>query len=101
MSKRLSEIRHRSNLKDRKATKEGEWLAKMEAAALKDYRDKDLGQGSDLSARIFNEKKAERDRAREEAERQRLREEGERPPEHQDQSSSERPRPQQEDPIGP
>lgn len=37
----------------------------MEAAALKDYRNKDLAQGADLSARIFHETKAQRDAEKE------------------------------------
>jgi hypothetical protein len=34
----------------------------MEQAAMKDYRSKDLLGGADISARIFNEKKSERDK---------------------------------------
>lgn len=54
---RLSSIRHRASQKEKKEAKEGQWLEQMEKAALSDYRTKDLAGGSDLTARIFNEKK--------------------------------------------
>lgn len=59
--KRLQEIRKKSSYKDRQDAKEAEWIQQMERNAMKDYRKKDLEGGHDLSARIFHERKAEKD----------------------------------------
>ncbi|TRY73853.1 hypothetical protein TCAL_01906 [Tigriopus californicus] len=63
--KRLTDIRKRSTIQDKKAEKQAQWIEQMEAAALKDYRNKDLAQGADLSARIFHETKAQREAEKE------------------------------------
>ena len=36
-AKRLSDIRHRGQVKDKKDKKEEQWIKQMEAAAMKDY----------------------------------------------------------------
>ena len=46
---------------EKKSAKEDQWLKQMEQQAMKDYRNKDLQDNSDLTAKIFNEKRGERD----------------------------------------
>ena len=60
-AKRLQDIHKNQSFKDRKDAKEAEWIAQMERNAMKDYRTKDLEGGHDLSARIFHERKKEKD----------------------------------------
>ena len=60
-SKRIDDIRRRGTQNDRQSKKEEQWIRQMEEAAMNDYRTKDLGSGSDISARVFNERKAEKD----------------------------------------
>ncbi len=61
VAKRLTEIQARGAHNDRKAAKEEEWIKKMEADALKDYRSKDLCGNADITAKIFNQKREERE----------------------------------------
>ena len=51
--KRLDDIYARSAAKDRQTAKEEDWLKKIEAQALNDYRNKDLLGNSDLTAKII------------------------------------------------
>lgn len=60
VQQRLKEITRKGAQDDVKAKRESEWLKKMEEDAMKAYRDKDLGGCADLTAKIFNEKRAER-----------------------------------------
>lgn len=76
---RLREIRRRGLDEDNRAQQEDEWVKRMEENAMKDYRMKDLESNSDLTAKIFNEKRAQRDAVRDaEEEEQEKRDEEER-----------------------
>ncbi len=48
-----------------KAQRNEAWLDEMNRKAMKDYRTKDLEVNPDITARIFNEKRSQRDAARE------------------------------------
>jgi len=59
---RLQEISRKGAHDERKAKKQEEWIEKMNAAAMKDYRHKDLeGANPDLTANIFHHARAQRD----------------------------------------
>ena len=61
MENRLYEIKRKGAKDEKKSTLEEKWLQDMEEKAMSDYRKKDLGNNSDLTAKIFNQKRAERD----------------------------------------
>jgi len=58
---RLYEIKRKGAKDEKKSTLEEKWLQDMEEKAMSDYRKKDLGNNSDLTAQIFNQKRAQRD----------------------------------------
>ena len=61
MENRLYEIKRKGAKDEKKSTLEEKWLQDMEEKAMSDYRKKDLGNNSDLTAQIFNQKRAQRD----------------------------------------
>ena len=61
---RLRDIGQKGLKDERKNAKEEQWLKQIEQQAMKDYRNKDLQENSDLTAKIFNEKRCERDNER-------------------------------------
>ena len=65
---RLRDIGQKGARDEKKTAKEDVWLKQMEQQAMKDYRAKDLQENSDLTAKIFNEKRCERDQKRASAE---------------------------------
>jgi len=60
---RLEEIGRKGAADERQKQKQELWLQKMEAAAMKDYRSKDLEEGghADMTAQNFQAKRAQRD----------------------------------------
>jgi len=62
---RLRDIGRKGAQDEKKTAKEEQWLKQIEQQAMKDYRNKDLQENSDLTARIFNEKRGEREKDRE------------------------------------
>lgn len=69
---RLRDIGQKGARDEKRAAKEEVWLKQIEQQAMKDYRAKDLQDNSDLTAKIFNEKRCERDQERASAESQRM-----------------------------
>ncbi len=67
MEAKLADIRWRGAAQDKRNKKEEQWVQQMERQAMQDYMGKDVlgaaaaSGGGDLSAKIFMEKKAERD----------------------------------------
>lgn len=61
---RLRDIGQKGARDERKTAKEELWMKQIEQQAMKDYRAKDLQENSDLTAKIFNEKRCERDKER-------------------------------------
>jgi len=55
--RRLAEMRRRGAANSAAKRQEEEWVKQMEEAAMKDYREKDLGGGADIQARRVNAKK--------------------------------------------
>lgn len=70
---RLYEIKRKGGKDERKASMQDKWLQEMEHKAMNDYRKKDLGNNGDLTAQIFNQKRAERDAEEESEESDRAR----------------------------
>jgi len=58
---RLRDIGQKGVREEKKTAKEEQWLKQIEQQAMKDYRNKDLQENSDLTAKIFNEKREERE----------------------------------------
>lgn len=61
---RLRDIGQKGARDQKKSAKEEQWMKQIEQQAMKDYRAKDLQENSDLTAKIFNEKRSERDNER-------------------------------------
>jgi len=58
---KLYDIKRRGAKEDKKANLEKKWLEEIEQKAMNDYRKKDLGNNGDITAKVFNQKRAERD----------------------------------------
>ena len=52
---------------------EEKWMQEIEQKAMNDYRKKDLGNNADITAQVFNQKRAERDEEKEAEEADRAR----------------------------
>ena len=61
---RLRDIGQKGARDEKRTAKEDLWLKQIEQQAMKDYRAKDLQDNSDLTAKIFNEKRGEREKER-------------------------------------
>lgn len=58
---RLYEIKRKGRKDELKSNMEKKWLEEIEHKAMNDYRSKDLGNNADITAQIFNQKRAERE----------------------------------------
>jgi hypothetical protein len=65
---KLYDIRKRGKRDELKANREEQWMQDIESKAMRDYRSKDLGANADITAKIFNQKRAEREADKETSE---------------------------------
>ena len=54
MEEKLSEIKRKQLVEAKSAKDEARWLKKMEEAALRDYKKKDIKNNQDFTAKLYN-----------------------------------------------